>query len=87
MRVKGIFFQCFVVSSISKKFINCVFQGFGEVCARFFLLQRALIKLDFPTFDLQIKANSGLSGEGQCSNFVPLFINVAELIIENSDSK
>ena len=65
---------------ISKKFISCVLPGLGEVWTSVFLLQIALIKLDFPTLERQIKAYSGLSLSGQCSNNAPLFKNVAEMI-------
>ena len=46
----------------------------ADVLARPLLLHNILIRLDFPTFDLPIKANSGLSPVGH-------WLTVDELII------
>jgi hypothetical protein len=42
----------------AKKFNNLVFPGIFAVFARFFTLQTALIRLDFPTLDVPKKATS-----------------------------
>ncbi|MEY3197916.1 MAG: hypothetical protein RL023_731 [Candidatus Parcubacteria bacterium] len=45
--------------------MSCVFPGLSLTFASHFLLQRLLISVDFPTFDLPIKANSGNFCSGQ----------------------
>src|SRR6185369_3418613 len=50
----------------SKKFINWVRPGVELVLTRFLRFTRALIRDDFPTFDLPEKAISGRSPSGYC---------------------
>lgn len=48
-----------------KKFTSWVFHGLPLTFARFFWLHMVLMRVDFPTFDLQIKANSWPVCSGQ----------------------
>ena len=49
------------LSSILKKFNNCVFPGFPDVRAKFLRFSMVLIKEDLPTFDRPASATSGIS--------------------------
>ena len=57
--------------------MSFVFPGVPDIFANFFFWQIELIKEDFPTFDLPIKAYSGINSLGQ-------FLTVGLLAI-NSD--
>ena len=59
----------------------CVFPGLDDVKARFLRFTSALIKEDLPTFDLPIKANSGLTGMGPLEGSVLLTEKSAEWMI------
>ena len=60
--------------------MSFVFPGVPDIFANFFFWQIELIKEDFPTFDLPIKAYSGIKSEGQSSILVLLTINLALFI-------
>jgi len=51
-------------SFIAKKLIVCVFPGVEDVFANLLLFVRRFINDDFPTLDLPINANSGVSFVG-----------------------
>jgi hypothetical protein len=60
--------------------MSWVFPGLEDVLASFLFLQRELIKEDFPTFDLPIKAYSGRELFGHFSRSVLLITNWADLM-------
>ena len=73
-----------------KWLMSCVLPGVAEVFAKDFLLHNMLIRLDFPTFDLPMKAYSGFLGGGQRSIVGLLVIKLAFLIstrIKNINDK
>src|SRR5574344_2279316 len=57
-----------------------VLPGVAEVFANFLLLHNILIRLDLPTFDLPIKAYSGLVSAGHIDTFGALIVNSAFFI-------
>jgi hypothetical protein len=57
-----------------------VFPGVEEVLARFFLPVSKLIREDFPTFDLPVKAYSGITGGGRSLIFGLLLTKLTDLI-------
>jgi len=57
-----------------------VFPGAPDVLAKSFLCMSILIKLDFPTFDRPINANSGNVVSGHSLTFEELFSNAAVCI-------
>ena len=63
-----------------KWLISWVFPGFPEVFAKLFLLTKELIREDFPTLDLPIKAYSARVGAGHFFMSVLLITNSAFLI-------
>src|SRR5665647_1370733 len=68
-------------SSLTIKWlINLVFPGSEEVLARSFFPISILMREDFPTLDLPIKANSGRSLSGHNPGSVLLMTNSALLI-------
>jgi len=73
---------------MSKKFINCVFQGLTDVLESVPLFTSILINEDFHTFDLPIIANSGKPESGHSSNFDALFTKTAlDIIIMQINNK
>jgi hypothetical protein len=60
--------------------MSWVFPGVPEVLAKPFLDVNILIKEDLPTFDLPIKANSGLPSSGHLLTSVLEMMNSALLI-------
>jgi hypothetical protein len=61
--------------------ISCVFPGFDEVFANSLTPVSILIREDFPTFDLPIKAYSGIRGGGHLSSVILLITNRTDLMI------
>ena len=57
-----------------------VFPGVADVLASFLLFVSILMRLDFPTFDLPIKAYSGLLSCGHIDSLGALNVNSAFLI-------
>ena len=57
-----------------------VFPGVADVLASFLLLVSILIRLDLPTFDLPMKAYSGLLSAGHIDTMGALSVNSAFLI-------
>src|SRR5690606_27656699 len=65
---------------ILKWFISCVFPGLPEVLANPFLWVSILIRDDFPTLDLPIKAYSGRGSFGQLATLELLITKSADFI-------
>jgi hypothetical protein len=63
-----------------KWLMSCVFPGFPEIFARFLCPVSMLISEDLPTFDLPIKAYSGILSFGHLRIFVLLITNLAVFI-------
>jgi hypothetical protein len=61
--------------------MSWVFPGVCDVLARSFLFIIALMREDFPTLDLPIKAYSASVGSGQFCHFSELFTNSTVLMI------
>ena len=57
-----------------------VFPGVADVLANFLLFVNILIRLDFPTFDLPMKAYSGLLSLGHIDSMGALRVNSAFFI-------
>ena len=70
-----------IFSFTRKKLIVWVLPGLELVLARFFRLTSALIKEDFPTFDLPAMAISGKFSGGYSEGLVALLMNSADMTL------